>query len=278
MHAPSTPAAVAESTPCRFQLLDVRLTATTLPAAVETILGWVARRELRSVCVFAVDSLLKCRDDARLAEIANAADMTLTDGMPLVWLGRHVARLPLERCYGPDVMLRTLEAGCARGVRHYLYGGADEAVLDRLEARLRDRFPDLRIVGRHVPPHRPLTPGERDAVVADIRASGADIVWVGIGTPKQDYWVGEFRALLDTPVLVAVGAAFNFHAGTVRQAPRWMMRNGLEWLFRLVVEPKRLWRRYLVGNPRFVALVLRQWWTRKPAPLGHVTPVPPASL
>jgi N-acetylglucosaminyldiphosphoundecaprenol N-acetyl-beta-D-mannosaminyltransferase len=265
------PVPAAESPLRRFQVLDVQLTGTTPDQAVATILGWVERREKRYVCVFAVDSLLKCRDDARLAAVANAAGMTLTDGMPLVWLGRHVAKLAMSRCYGPDLMIQTMAAGCGRGVRHYLYGGADGSVLDRLEGKLRARFPDIQIAGRHVPPHRALTDAERDAVVADIQASGADIVWVGIGTPKQDYWVGEFRKRLDAPALVAVGAAFNFHAGTVRQAPRWMMRNGLEWLFRLAVEPKRLWRRYLVGNPRFVALVLRQWWTRKPAPLGDVS-------
>lgn len=242
----------------------------TMAQTVSTVLGWVERRERRYVNVFAVESLLKCRDDARLSQIVNAADLVLTDGMPLVWIGRHIAGLKLERCYGPDVMVEVMAAGCARGVRHYLYGGADETILDRLEERLRARFPDLIIVGRHVPPHRPLTEAESEAVVADIHASRADIVWVGIGTPKQDYWVGEFRQRLKTPALLAVGAAFNFHAGTVSQAPRWMMRSGLEWLYRLLAEPRRLWRRYLIGNPRFVFLVLRQWITRQPVPLGKV--------
>lgn len=265
---------VAESGLCRFQVLDVRLTATTLDRAVATILGWVARRERQYVCVCAVDSLLKFHDDPRLAMIANGAGMALTDGMPLVWAAKRATKRSVGRCYGPDLMLATIAAGCTTGVRHYFYGGADGSVLEQLEARLRSRFPELRVAGRHAPPHRPLTDVERAEVVRDIHASGADIVWVGIGTPKQDFWVGEFRQLLDTPVLIAVGAAFNFHAGTVRQAPRWMMRNGLEWLFRLAVEPRRLWRRYVVGNPRFVALMLRQWLTGRPAPLGQVTEHP----
>jgi len=256
--------------PPRFSLLDVHLSGVRLAQAVEAILGYAADGARHYVCIFAADSLLKCRDTPHLAAVANAADMTLCDGMPLVFVGRKFAKLDMDRCYGPDVMLRTIEAGCARGLRHFFYGGCDEATVLRLEANLRAKFPSIRIAGHHVPHFRDLTDSERDAVVAAIDASGADIVWVGIGTPRQDYWVSAYRPLLKAPVLVAVGAAFNFHAGTVPQAPRWMMRCGLEWLFRLIAEPRRLWRRYLVGNPRFVLLVLRQWITRRPAPLGEV--------
>ncbi len=264
------PDTAAKSPPCRFQVLEVRLTGTTLTTASHAILNWALRAERRYVCIFAVDSVLQCHNDAELARIANASDMTLTDGMPLVWLGRHAAHLPIDRCYGPDLMLHTITEGCPLGIRHYFYGGTDETVLARLEACLKERFPDLQIAGSHCPPHRPLTPEEREAVVRDINASQADIVWVGIGTPKQDYWVGGYRNLLKAPVLVAVGAAFNFHSGAVPQAPRWMMRCGLEWVFRLIAEPRRLWRRYLIGNPRFTLLVLRQWLTGKPVPLGQV--------
>lgn len=260
----------AESGHCRFQVLDVRLTATTLDAAVSTILGWVARKERHYVNVFAVESLLKCRDDRRLTEIVNAADMVLTDGMPLVWLARRFAKRAATRCYGPDVMLRTIEKGCETDVKHFFYGGKDDALLARLEGRLAAKFPEMQVAGRFSPPHRPLTPEEEARVIGDIESSGADIVWVGIGTPKQDYWVGEFRQRLSAPALVAVGAAFDFHAGAVRQAPRWLMRCGLEWLFRLLVEPRRLWRRYIIGNPRFVWLLLRQWISGKPAKLGKI--------
>ncbi|MGI5869937.1 MAG: WecB/TagA/CpsF family glycosyltransferase [Kiritimatiellia bacterium] len=254
----------------RFSLLDVRLAGVRLTQAVETILGYVKDGGRHYVCVFAVDSLLKCRDTPKLAAIANAADMTLCDGMPLVFVGRKIAKLDMDRCYGPDVMLRTIEAGCARGVRHFFYGGCDGTTIQRLEANLRAKFPSIQIVGSYVPPFRDLTDAERDDVVARIDASGADIVWVGIGTPRQDYWVSDYRPRLKAPVLIAVGAAFNFHAGTVPQAPRWMMRCGFEWLFRLLAEPRRLWRRYVIGNPRFIFLALKQWITRRPAPLGHV--------
>jgi N-acetylglucosaminyldiphosphoundecaprenol N-acetyl-beta-D-mannosaminyltransferase len=163
----------------------------------------------------------------------------------------------VERVYGPDVMLAACERGQALGHSHFFYGGVD-GVAEQLAARLRARFPALRVAGSYAPPFRPLTDDEEREIAARINSSGADIVWVGLGTPKQDYWVARFRPLLEAPVLIAVGAAFDFHAGRVRQAPRWMQRSGLEWLFRLSQDPQRLWRRYLVGNPRFVYLVAQQ--------------------
>ena len=255
----------------RFRVLDVLLTAARRTAAADAI---VARARDRAapgvhVCVFAADSLLKCRDDPRLAAIANGSWMTLCDGMPLVLLGRLAARLPVDRCYGPDVMLDVLDRGRAAGLRHYFYGGADEETSRLLQERMEARFPGLLVAGREVPPFRPPTEEERRETAARIDASGADIVWVGLGTPKQDFWMGDMRPLLKAPVLVAVGAAFAFHAGKVPQAPRWMMRAGLEWLYRLRAEPRRLWRRYLLGNPRFVGLLLRQLLTRRPGPLGE---------
>ena len=258
----------------RFRVLDVLLSAVRPGEAVEAIVARAGDRDRAApgahVCVFAVDSVLKCRDDPRLAAIANGAWMALCDGMPLVLLGRLAARLPVGRCYGPDVMLGVLDRGRASGLRHYLYGGADEETSRLLQERMEARFPGLRVVGREVPPFRPLTEEERRETAARIDASGADIVWIGLGTPKQDFWMGDMRPLLKAPVLVAVGAAFSFHAGKVPQAPRWMQRACLEWLYRLCSEPRRLWRRYLIGNPRFVGLVLRQLLTRRPGPLGEV--------
>lgn len=255
----------------RFRVLDVFLTAARLTDAVDAIVGRARDRAApgAGVCVFAADSLLKCRDDPRLAAIANGSWMTLCDGMPLVLLGRIAARLPVERCYGPDVMLGVLDRGRAAGLRHYFYGGADEETSRLLQERLEERFPGLRVAGREVPPFRPLTAEERRETAARIDATGADVVWVGLGTPKQDFWIGDMRPLLKAPVLIAVGAAFDFHAGRVPQAPRWMRRACLEWLYRLCTEPRRLWRRYLVGNPRFVALLLRQILTRRPGRLGE---------
>lgn len=261
---------VAEKFP-RFRVLDVLLTACRREQAEDSMVRAASRRDgsVRAyACVFAVDSLLKCHDDPRLAQIANEADWTLCDGMPLVFAGRRIAGLDVTRCYGPDVMLGVLDKGRAAGLRHFFYGGADEDSARKLRENLCARFPGLLVAGWHVPPFRPLSEDEKRAVAEKIDASGADVVWVGVGTPKQDYWTHEMRPRLAAPVMVNVGAAFNFHAGTVSQAPRWMMRSGLEWLYRLCAEPRRLWRRYLVGNPRFLLLVLRQALTGRPGRLG----------
>lgn len=256
----------------RFRLLDVFLTAARLPDAVSAVVSRARDRDPAArayVCVFAVDSILKCRDDPRLAAIANASWMTLCDGMPLVLAARLAARLPADRCYGPDVMLGVLDRGRAAGLRHYFYGGADEATSRLLQENMERRFPGVRVVGREVPPFRPLTEAEKRETAARIDAAAPDVVWIGLGTPKQDAWAAEMRPLLKAPVLVCVGAAFAFHAGRVPQAPLWMRRACLEWLFRLCAEPRRLWRRYVLGNPRFLLLVLRQWLTRRPGPLGE---------
>ena len=249
-----------ESVP-RFSVLGVNISALTLDRAAELIEDWVESGKRRYVNVCTSGTVLECHDHPQLADIVNGAGMATPDGMPLVWLGR-LCGFTVSRVYGPDLMLSVSDRGCSRGLRHFYYGST-APVLERLRVRLQQRFPGLEVAGVHAPPFRALTAEEIGATAALINAARPDIVWVGLGTPKQDEWVGQFRSLLDAPVLVAVGAAFDFHAGTLRQAPRWMMRLGLEWLFRLLMEPRRLWRRYLFGNPRFVALVLRQWWRER---------------
>lgn len=263
----------------RFNLLGIPLTGSTLDETVSTLVRWAKGPRKRSVHVFAVDSLLCAHGNPAFAALVCQSDRILTDGMPLVFLGRHVAHLPITRCYGPDVMLRVFAEGRAAGLRHYLYGGTNEETLERLKANLLARFPDAIIAGARVPPFKPVSPdtpfdADDEDTFRDIEAAHPDIVWVGLGTPKQDFWISRFRPRLSAPVLIAVGAAFNFHAGTVKQAPGWMMRCGLEWLFRLAMEPRRLWRRYVLGNPRFVALVLRQWLTGKPTRLCALTEDP----
>ena len=261
----------------RFNLLGIHLTGTTLADATAQIVSWAKEAEKRCIRVFAVDPILRAQDDPALARLANESDMVLTDGMPLVFVGRKFAHLPITRCYGPDTMLAVFDKGRAAGLRHYLYGGSDEETLSKLKANLLSKFPGAQIVGSRVPPFKPIVldapmdDDDRD-ILRDIEASHPDIVWIGLGTPKQDYWMARARPHLSAPVLIAVGAAFNFHAGTVRQAPKWMMHAGLEWLFRLLAEPRRLWRRYILGNPRFIFLVLRQWLTKRPAPLGRLEP------
>jgi N-acetylglucosaminyldiphosphoundecaprenol N-acetyl-beta-D-mannosaminyltransferase len=177
--------------------------------------------------------------------------------MPLVWLGRaqhsHVSRV-----YGPDLMLAEFERSSSSGHRHFLYGGGS-GIGEKLAAAMRARFPKLEIAGVYEPPFAPLDQLVSPETAATINAARPDVVWVGIGSPKQERWMARMRPLLDAPVLIGVGAAFDFHSGTVRQAPGWMQCAGLEWLFRLVTDPRRLWRRYLVDNPWFVwALTLQK--------------------
>ena len=161
------------------------------------------------------------------------------------------------RVYGPDLMAQVCSESVSAGCRHFLYG-ATPSTLTKLSARLTEQYQGIRIVGSYSPPFRPLTPDERSVIAQEINACAPDIVWVGLSTPKQELWMADFRERLDAPVLIGVGAAFDFHAGTVRQAPRWMQPLCLEWLFRLLVEPRRLWKRYLVNNPKFlVALSLQ---------------------
>jgi N-acetylglucosaminyldiphosphoundecaprenol N-acetyl-beta-D-mannosaminyltransferase len=195
--------------------------------------------------------------DSELRGIHNLAGLVTPDGMPLVWIGRLQGHRQMDRVYGPDLMLALCERSVPRGYRNYFYGGA-ASVPEQLAEGLQSRFPGLQVSGTYSPPFRPLTPDEDADVVTKINAAQSDIVWVGLGTPKQERWMAAHVGRIDAPVLLGVGAAFDFHTGRLPQAPNWMRRSGLEWCFRLLTEPKRLWRRYLSNNPRFVALVLLQ--------------------
>lgn len=247
--------------PARFQALTVGISAVTFDQACGTIAQWIEQRQRHYINVCTTHTLLECYDAPALSAIVNQAGLATPDGMPLVWLGRAYGHR-VERVYGPDLMLALCDLGQARGYRHFFYGGA-AGVPELLAQKLRAQYPRIQVAGTYSPPYRALTAAEEQSVAATINGSGADIVWVGLGTPKQDYWVAQFRPLLDAPVLIAVGAAFDFHAGRVRQAPRWMQRSGLEWLFRLAQDPGRLWRRYILGNPRFVYLLMRQLLQRR---------------
>lgn len=241
----------------RANILGVGVSAITLPQAVDTIAGWIARREANYVCVSGVHGVMESQDDDALRRIHNAAGLVTPDGMPLVWLSRRQGFPGVERVYGPDLMLAVCERSAASGWRHFLYGGAP-GVAEKLAARLGARFPGLHIVDMYCPPFRPLTTAEDETLVARLRAAQADVVWVGLSTPKQERWMHDHVGRVGAPVLVGVGAAFDFHAGLKRQAPRWMQQRGLEWFFRLVTEPRRLWRRYAINNPRFVWSILGQ--------------------
>jgi N-acetylglucosaminyldiphosphoundecaprenol N-acetyl-beta-D-mannosaminyltransferase len=211
------------------------------------------------VCVAAVHTVMQSQEDEDLRRAVLSADLTVPDGQPLVWALNALGHELPDRVYGPELMARWCERASVTGRKAYLYGGKNQGALLQLALNLRQRYPGVKIVGGHAPPYRPLRDEERDTLVADINRSGADVVWVGIGVPKQEKWMAEMRNLLDVPVMVGVGAAFDFHAGLMPQAPSWMQASGLEWSYRLAKEPRRLWKRYARYNPRFAAGFLRQW-------------------
>jgi N-acetylglucosaminyldiphosphoundecaprenol N-acetyl-beta-D-mannosaminyltransferase len=242
----------------RFRVLGVPVSAIDMRQALERIdmLIRSPKPEAASyVCVRDVNGVIECHRDPRLQTIHEEAEIVTPDGMPIVWLGKRAGFAHVDRVYGPDLMLEVCAVSGSRGYRHYLYGGG-EGVADLLASRLGSRFPGLAIAGTRCPPFRPLTPEERRATAAEIDASGAQIVWVGLGSPKQEHWMADMAPLLPGRLLIGVGAAFDFHAGLKRQAPRFIQRSGMEWAFRLATEPRRLWRRYLVNNSRFVTMLL----------------------
>jgi N-acetylglucosaminyldiphosphoundecaprenol N-acetyl-beta-D-mannosaminyltransferase len=235
----------------RVNILGIGIHAINPEQAITEIEGWVRRRERHYVNVCTVHTIMECQKDVKLRRVVNQSGLSTPDGMPLVWLSRLHGFRDAARVYGPDLMLALCERSQTTGFRHFFYGGAP-GIAERLSDQLRRRYPRLVVAGIHSPPFRPVGTMEEPRIREAIDAARPDIIWVGLGTPKQDYWVADHRAVLEAPVLIAVGAAFDFHAGVLRQAPRWMQRSGLEWCFRLAQEPRRLAYRYLVLNPLFV--------------------------
>ena len=244
--------------PDTVDVLGVPLGLTDYERTLDWIDGTVAERGRGYVCVCNVHTVMASAEDGELRATLLGSSMNVPDGQPLVWainaLGHSLAR----RVYGPELMARACARGVESGQRFYLYGGRNQGALVELALNLRQRYPGVRIVGGYSPPHRPLTSEEHHAAMEEINSSRADVVWVGIGVPKQEKWMAQMRPLLDAPVLIGVGAAFDFHAGLVPQAPNWIQDSGLEWAYRLAHEPRRLGRRYIRYNPRFVYAFARQ--------------------
>jgi N-acetylglucosaminyldiphosphoundecaprenol N-acetyl-beta-D-mannosaminyltransferase len=237
-----------------------------VPLAVsdyEEVVDWMMRvidaRARGYVTAAAVNLVMSAHEDPSTMRALLGATLAVPDGQPLVWALHALGQPRATRIYGPDLMLRFCERAAREEIPVYLYGGRTEQALELLERRLIERFPGLRIAGGHSPPFRALTSAEEERVLEQIDASGAAVVWVGTGQPKQELWMAGVRSRLAAPLLVGVGAAFDFHAGLVPQAPAWMQRSGLEWTYRLSREPRRLWRRYARYNPRFAAGFLRQY-------------------
>lgn len=237
-------------------VLGMRIDGTSYAEATELIVRWAVAGESRYVCEAPVHMVMESYDAPDYRAVINHADLVTPGGMPLVWMLRALGLKGQTRVYGPELTLKVCQAASARGIPVGFYGGTSAAI-SMLSARLQEKFPGLRVTYAHSPPFRPLAEGEREGVIAQIRQSQCRILFVGLGCPKQERWMAAHRGVLPV-VMLGVGAAFDFLSGQKPQAPAWMQRLGLEWLFRLCSEPKRLWFRYLYHNPRFVLLALGQ--------------------
>jgi len=246
---------LSEDTNC-FGVLGVRINAVQIGQVVERMLGWIRERDgCHSIAATSMHGIVEAQHDPSFKEILNSADLVVPDGMPLVWLGRRQGHFLSRRVYGPDLVLAFCEATAGQCYRHFFYGG-EPGVADRLAASLKARFPGLNVVGTCSPPFRALRAEENDEMAEMIGRAAPDVLWVGLGTPKQERWTHEHKSRLPVPVLVGVGAAFDMLSGRRKQAPRMIREHGLEWFFRLVQEPRRLWRRYLVYGSQFIAYLL----------------------
>jgi N-acetylglucosaminyldiphosphoundecaprenol N-acetyl-beta-D-mannosaminyltransferase len=264
----------------RYSVLGTWVDAVNPPSALQEIEAWLAGGARGYVCVSNVHAVMEALRDEGFRRVYNQAGLIVPDGMPLVWVGRLRGHAGVRRVYGPDLMLQLCERLARLGRSAFFYGGSP-GVAAELAERLRGRFPGLSSAGSYAPPFRELSRGEEEDVVRLLNDAGPDVIFVGLGCPRQEKWMAALRERLRAPVLVGVGAAFDFHTGRVPQAPRWMQSAGLEWLFRLAQEPSRLWRRYLVYNPLFIfhvtlqLLGLRRYPPLTPAEATLRAPVPP---
>ncbi len=249
------------------QVLGVPVSALTFEQALSVIETWIAQKERKYVCTLDVHALMEGYSQPDIRRIYENAGMVVPDGMPLVWLLRRRGYLSADRICGPDLMPALFRRSEQHGYRHFLYGSSD-STLSLLQRNLAQSYPAARLVGHYSPPFRPLTPDEERDVDKLINTSDPDIVWVGLGAPKQDRWMAAHRATLSASVLIGVGAAFDMLAGTVTRAPKFLRQTGFEWMFRVVQEPRRLTTRYLHSNSRFV-LTLMAEKMRRNAPSGR---------
>lgn len=239
-----------------LSLLGVQISAINMQQALGSIQDWIERGERQYVCVVPAHSIMDAYQQPELRPLFNAAGLCTPDGMGVVWLLKWYGYPHVSRVYGPDLMLAVCERSITKGWSHFFYGGAP-GIAAQLAKCLQARFPGLQVAGAYCPPFSELSIVEEQQVIELINTSGADIVWVGISSPKQERWMAKHRASLQAPVLIGVGAAFDFLSGAKPQAPRWVQRSGFEWLYRFIREPRRLWRRY-IQYPRFILLIVAQ--------------------
>jgi len=253
--------------PNRINVLGVGISVLNLPGALEAIAAAVRERRKGYICVTGVHGVIEAQDDPDFKRILNGAFLCTPDGMPMVWAGKLNGHREMRRVYGPDLMLDICAWSETSGAKHFFYGGAN-GVAELLVRKLKEKFPKLQVVGTLTPPFRALNEDEEKALAEQIRAAQPDIFWVGLSTPKQEKFMAEYLPKLDATVMIGVGAAFDFHSGRVKQAPRWMQRSGLEWFYRLCSEPRRLGKRYLRNNPLFALKFFGQLsgWSKYPSP------------
>lgn len=250
----------------RVNVLGVGLSVLNLQTALNAIADAVSARRKGYICVTGVHGVMEAQDNADFKNILNHAFLCTPDGMPMVWAGKLNGHREMSRVYGPDLMLDVCAWSEQSGCKHFFYGGA-EGVAELLAQKLKAKFPKLNIVGTFTPPFRALNPAEEKQLAEQIRAVQPDILWVGLSTPKQEKFMAEYLPKLDVTLMVGVGAAFDFHSGRIKQAPRWMQRSGLEWFYRLCSEPRRLAKRYCRNNPLFVLKFSAQLLKLKKYPL-----------
>ncbi len=245
------------------QVLSASIDVISWSEALQTIHEWASRHESRYICICNVHSVVTATQDAEFERVINEADLATPDGAPIAWMLRRLGFPQQQRINGPDLMIKYCEQAALRGESVFLYGGTPET-MQRLQPALLQRFPTLKIAGAISPPFRPLTPAEDAEVIATINASKAGTVWVSLGCPKQEKWMAAHRHRIQA-VMIGVGAAFDYHAGTTRRAPMWMQNHGLEWLHRMASEPGRLSGRYLHTNSIFLFKALHQLLRRASA-------------
>ncbi len=244
--------------PDRIRILGSPVSAVSMDQSVEAVMRALELRQKGYVCLAGIQTLTEAYEHADFREILEKAFLVTPDGMPLVWLGKLLGQRHMTRVYGPDLMLKVCERSVGSGHTHFLYGG-HPGVAEDLKTALERRFPGIRIVGTYCPPFRPLNGEEERALLNQVAEAKPDVVWVGVGTPKQDRFMRDYLHRMDTTLMFGVGAAFDFHTGRVKQAPGWMQRSGLEWFFRVCCEPRRLAGRYFRNNPLFVWRLIKDW-------------------
>lgn len=263
MPVPESPRSAPDE---RSNVLGVGISPLNLGKATQTLVASSLEPGFSGyVTVTGVHGVMESQNDPELREIHNQSLLSVPDGMPMVWVGKWNGFPDIGRVYGPDLMLRIFERTEASGQSHFLFGGGD-GVVNQLESGLLSKYPGSKVVGKVTPPFRPLTDEEEEELVADLREARPHFFWVGLSTPKQERFMHRFLARHPDltkdwnhgMIMLGVGAAFDFHAGLVPQAPSWMQNCGLEWLFRMIKEPKRLWKRYVYNNPRFICKILLQ--------------------